>query len=104
MSSKQSQASGIIVEPEYRGRNLVAVVDEVKADLPLLREIISLKSWGDLVHGSSEFAALPRIEPGDIAANSIHIRHHRLPQRRAPNSSWVGKQWANYWRASYRCA
>jgi fatty-acyl-CoA synthase len=64
---KQSQASGIIVEAEYRGRKLADVVDEVKADLPLLREIISLKSWGDLVDGSSEFAALPRVEPGDIA-------------------------------------
>jgi fatty-acyl-CoA synthase len=64
---KQSQASGIIVEPEYRGRKLVDVADKVKADLPLLREIISLKSWGDLVHSSSEFAALPSVEPGDVA-------------------------------------
>ncbi|MGU7781096.1 AMP-binding protein [Burkholderia sp. PU8-34] len=64
---KQSQASGIIVEPEYRGRKLADVVDEVRPYLPLLREIISLTRWDELVDGASAFAALPRVEPGDIA-------------------------------------
>ncbi|QBR03398.1 AMP-binding protein [Paraburkholderia pallida] len=64
---KQSQTCGIIVEPEYRGRKLAAVVEEVKPELPLLREIISLESWGDFVNSSSESATLPRVEPGAIA-------------------------------------
>jgi fatty-acyl-CoA synthase len=64
---KQSKASGILVEPEYRTRKLLDIVDEVKVDVPRLREIISLEHWGKFVDGSSESTVLPNVGPGAIA-------------------------------------
>ncbi len=38
---RQSRASGILVRPEYRGRDLLSVVDEIRPGLACLREVIS---------------------------------------------------------------
>jgi fatty-acyl-CoA synthase len=41
----QSQASGVFVQPIYRGRDLVQVIESVRPDLPHLRQVISLGDW-----------------------------------------------------------
>jgi fatty-acyl-CoA synthase len=46
---RQSRAAGLVLAPDYRGRSLLAVVEEVRADLPLLREVISLTEWPTFV-------------------------------------------------------
>src|ERR1700742_824654 len=50
---KQSQASGIFVQPHYRGRDLLAVVEQVRAELPNLREVIALSAWQEFLRSAS---------------------------------------------------
>ncbi|MCF2525126.1 AMP-binding protein [Bradyrhizobium sp. G127] len=63
---KQSQAVGIFVQPHYRDRDLVAVVERVRSELPRLREVIPLSSWSEFLQSASD-AALPAVGPDDIA-------------------------------------
>ena len=63
----QSQAVGLLVQPEYRGRNLASVVEEVRPALPRLREVIPLSSWSDFLASGSSSQALPQVTPDDIA-------------------------------------
>jgi len=64
---KQSRASGIFVQPHYRGRDLLAVIEQVRAELPKLREVISLATWPDFLRSASPDAVLPTVAPDDIA-------------------------------------
>jgi fatty-acyl-CoA synthase len=64
---KQSQASGIFVQPHYRDRDLVAVVEQVRSELLRLREVIALSSWQDFLQSASPDAVLPTVGPDDIA-------------------------------------
>src|SRR3954451_14539557 len=41
----RSKAVGLLVQPDYRGRDLLSVVEEVRPGLLYLREVISLSSW-----------------------------------------------------------
>jgi fatty-acyl-CoA synthase len=63
----QSKAVGLIVQPEYRGRNLLAAVEEVRPGLTDLRQVISLSSWPEFLASGSPVRALPEVTPGDIA-------------------------------------
>jgi fatty-acyl-CoA synthase len=63
----RSKAVGLIVQPEYRGRNLLSAVEEVRPGLPLLRDIIPLSSWSGLIASGSPTQRLPQVTPGDIA-------------------------------------
>jgi fatty-acyl-CoA synthase len=56
----QSKASGILVQPDYRGRNLLEVVD--KTDLPHLRVL----AWDDFLASESADVPLPDVRPDDI--------------------------------------
>lgn len=62
----QSKASGVIVQNQYRGRDLCAVVEEVRAELPTLREILPLDDWADLI-SAAPVCPLPSVSPFDIA-------------------------------------
>lgn len=64
---KQSRASGIFVQPHYRGRDLLAVVEQVRAELPKLREVIPLSTFQDFLRSASPDAALPAVAADDIA-------------------------------------
>jgi acyl-CoA synthetase (AMP-forming)/AMP-acid ligase II len=64
---KQSQASGIFVQTHYRGRDLVAVIQQVQSELPRLREVISLSSWQDFLQSAPPIGVLPSVGPDDIA-------------------------------------
>lgn len=63
---RQSEAHGIIVQDEYRGRDLCAIVAAAKPDLPDLAISIPLSTW-DALLASSFAGPLPRVAPGDIA-------------------------------------
>src|ERR1700760_2753289 len=64
---RQSQASGIFVQPRYRDRDLVAVLAQIRSELPRLREVIPLSSWQDLLRSASPTAGLPEVAPDAIA-------------------------------------
>ena len=63
----QSRASGILVQPAHRGRNLVALVEEARADLPGLRAVISLNDWQAFLASGDPGMPLPEVGPLDIA-------------------------------------
>lgn len=63
----QSQASGILVQPYFRDRDLVAAVEQVRLELPKLREVILLSSWQVFLQSASPHAELPTVGPDDIA-------------------------------------
>ncbi len=64
---KQSRAVGIFVQPTYRDRDLLAVVEQVRAELPQLREVIPLSSWTGFLHSAPPDAKLPAVGPDDVA-------------------------------------
>ena len=64
---RQSRAAGVIVMPEYRDRDLLQVVEEVRPGLEELREVLSLGGWEALLASGDAQTALPSVTPGDIA-------------------------------------
>lgn len=62
----QSQAQGIIVQDNYRGRNLYEVVEEARPDLPDLEVIIPLSSWKEFI-SSGQAKPLPEVNASDMA-------------------------------------
>ena len=63
----QSKASGILVQSEYRGRDLLAEVEAIRRGLPALREVIPLADWPALVASAPRGARLPPVSAGDVA-------------------------------------
>lgn len=63
----QSRASGVVVQPQYRGRDLLAVVAQARAGLPNLREVIDLGCWSAFLASGVRDTVLPEVAPGDIA-------------------------------------
>src|ERR1700733_2222624 len=64
---KQSRAVGILVAPEYRGRDLIAVVNEVKPRTPDLRCILSLADSQFFLCQATSSVSLPVVKPDDVA-------------------------------------
>jgi len=64
---KQSQASGIFVQPNYRDRDLLAVVAQVRSELPRLREVIPVSSLMEFAAAANHDRPLPKVGPADIA-------------------------------------
>ncbi|TDG03173.1 AMP-dependent synthetase [Paraburkholderia guartelaensis] len=64
---KRSNAAGIVLCPEYRGRDLIAVLNEVKADIPDVREVISLADWSAFLDSGDSTRSLPKVSPDDVA-------------------------------------
>jgi len=63
----QSGASGVFVEPEYRGHDLVGTLGALAGDLPALREIVVFDHWERFVSAGNGASALPTVGPDDIA-------------------------------------
>ncbi len=55
------------MQPEHRGRDLLSVLEEVRPELPNLREVISFSRWADFVASGLPSQVLPRVDPDDIA-------------------------------------
>jgi fatty-acyl-CoA synthase len=63
----QSNATGIVLCPEYRGRDFIAILNEIKVDVPDMREVISLADWPAFLDSGKNTRPLPNVSPGDIA-------------------------------------
>jgi fatty-acyl-CoA synthase len=63
----QSRASGVFVQPIYRGRDLVQVIESVRPGLPHLRHVISLGDWDAFIASAEPMRPLPQVRAGDTA-------------------------------------
>jgi fatty-acyl-CoA synthase len=64
---RQSRAVGLFVMPVYRERSLLEAVAQVRPEVPLLRDVISLGDWDAFVASGSATQELPRVAPESIA-------------------------------------
>ena len=62
----QSDAAGIFLVPEFRSP-MAAYLDEVRAELPGLRETVLFTDWADFLDSAPADAALPTVMPDDVA-------------------------------------
>jgi acyl-CoA synthetase (AMP-forming)/AMP-acid ligase II len=63
----QSTATGVFLIPEYRGARLDLLLDEVRSELPALREVMSFSDWADFTASGSATQALPAVGALDPA-------------------------------------
>jgi fatty-acyl-CoA synthase len=63
----QCNAAGIVICPEYRGRDFRTTIEEIKADIPGVREVISLADWASFLASGENNGSLPSVSPDDIA-------------------------------------
>src|SRR5919204_75593 len=64
---KQSRTSGIFLVPEYRGHAMAATLEQVRAGLPELREVVLFSDWAAFRASGSSNQRLPEVRPGDAA-------------------------------------
>ena len=62
----QSGSSGIFLLPEYRSP-MAKFLDEVRGDLPALRETFLFTEWEEFMRSGPADAVLPEVRPDDIA-------------------------------------
>ena len=63
----QSRAHGVVHTPTYRGADMAKTLEEVRGDLPGLRETISLANWDDFIRSGAATERLPEVVPDDAA-------------------------------------
>jgi fatty-acyl-CoA synthase len=63
---RQSKASGVLVQPHYRGADLLAMLESTRRDLPRLRDVVDLAQWDEFLAQAGD-DDLPAVSPGDIA-------------------------------------
>ncbi len=63
---KQSGSVGIFLVPEYRSP-MARYLDEVRPDVPALREVILFTEWTDFLATAPTHAILPDVQPDEIA-------------------------------------
>jgi acyl-CoA synthetase (AMP-forming)/AMP-acid ligase II len=59
----QSQADGIFLIPAYRGSPMAEMVQQVRGDLPALREVVSFADWDAFCAEAAPGRALPAVSP-----------------------------------------
>ncbi len=64
---RQSRSSGILVQSEFRGRNLAAVVEGILPSLPDLRKVITLETLPALCGKALANRPLPKVAAEDLA-------------------------------------
>jgi fatty-acyl-CoA synthase len=62
---KQSGASGIFLVPEFRDNQMAASLEQVRPNLPRLREAIQFPDWADFLASGSPLQTLPDVSPTD---------------------------------------
>jgi fatty-acyl-CoA synthase len=61
----QSQAAGLLTVDSYRGFDMRGMVEEVRSDLPGLREVLSFDDWDTWVGSGDPSRTLPEVGPYD---------------------------------------
>ena len=64
---KQSGASGIFLVPEFRTNQMATSLEQVRPNLPNLREVILSPDWSAFLASGSPNQALPSVSPDDAA-------------------------------------
>ena len=59
----QSQANGIFLVPAYRASPMAELVQQVRGDLPALREVVSFAGWEEFCAEGAPDQALPEVTP-----------------------------------------
>ena len=62
----QSGAAGIFLVPEFRSP-MAQFLDEVRPDVPSLREVVYFTDWAEFLATAPDQAVLPEVTPDDIA-------------------------------------
>jgi len=62
----QSRVKGLVMVEEHRGRDLTAVVNQVRSVLPDLRSVFTMREWEERMFGVYP-VQLPLVHPDDIA-------------------------------------
>ena len=57
----------MVLAPSYRGADLAAALEQIRGELPGLREVISLAGWDGFVRTASAAEQLPAVSPDDVA-------------------------------------
>jgi fatty-acyl-CoA synthase len=63
----QSRAAGIFLVAEYRGSPMAALLDQVRPDVPQLRETVLFEDWQAFRGSGSPTEVLPEVSPDDPA-------------------------------------
>jgi fatty-acyl-CoA synthase len=63
----QSRASGVLFQPEFRGNPMGQIVEDVRPDLPELREVVSFTDFDELLASAPDDVQLPEVSPSDPA-------------------------------------
>src|SRR3954452_7117842 len=63
----QSKAAGIFLVDDFRGNPMLASLEQVRPDLPDLREVVRFAEWDAFVGSGSSDRELPDVDPGDPA-------------------------------------
>src|SRR5262249_37571069 len=61
---RQSGSAGIVLTPTFRSP-METFLDEVRGELPLLRETIRFTEWADFLASGNSAQALPEVRAGD---------------------------------------
>jgi fatty-acyl-CoA synthase len=62
---RASHAAGVFFSPEYRGASLTELIAQLRAELPELREAVSLEGWSAFLATAPVDGELPEVDPGD---------------------------------------
>jgi fatty-acyl-CoA synthase len=60
-----SHAAGVFFSPEFRGASLTELIAQLRAELPELREAVSLDGWSAFLATAPVGGDLPQVDPGD---------------------------------------
>jgi acyl-CoA synthetase (AMP-forming)/AMP-acid ligase II len=89
-----ARADGVFLVPEHRGTAMAAMLDSVRGDLPMLREVVSFTDWDTFCAGGSPTVRLPHVDPGDAdrgerrrVAALRHVGHREQRHVSAPAPS-----------------
>src|SRR5580700_3826657 len=61
---RQSGAVALFLVPEFRGVPMTAILDDVRPDLPSLRETVVLTQWTGFLASGTGREPLPPVDPG----------------------------------------
>ncbi len=62
----QSKAAGVFTVDEFRGFDMRGMIDEIRAELPALREVISFSDWDVFLASGDPVRELPEVGPYDL--------------------------------------